>query len=96
MGDIVDAFFPYRREYETHREIPAQGVAREDVLAMVDAMATSEDAIARAGRVSGSIYSGDQDHYAFLTEASGASRTPTCCSATCTRARRSSRPRSSR
>jgi glutamate/tyrosine decarboxylase-like PLP-dependent enzyme len=68
MGDIVDAFFPYRRKYETHRSLPAQGVAREDVLAMVDEMAASEDAIARAGRVSGSIYHGGEDHFAFLAE----------------------------
>src|SRR4051795_10545848 len=66
MGDIVDAFFPYRRKYETHRAIPAEAVSREDVLAMVDEMAASEDAIARAGRVSGSIYHGGEDHFAFL------------------------------
>ena len=68
MADIVDAFFPYRREYETHRVIPELGVAREDVLAMVDAMAVKEDAIAREGRVSGSIYHGGEDHFAFLSE----------------------------
>jgi glutamate/tyrosine decarboxylase-like PLP-dependent enzyme len=66
MADIVDAFFPYRRRYETHRALPAQGVAREDVLAMVDDMAGQEDAIASAGRVSGSIYHGGEDHFAFL------------------------------
>src|SRR3954454_20684925 len=69
MSDgLLDAFFPYRRKYETHRALPAHGVAREDVLAMVDEMATSEDAIARAGRVSGSIYHGGEDHFAFLSE----------------------------
>src|SRR3954451_3851728 len=69
MSDgLLDAFFPYRRTYETHRAIPAEGVARDDVLAMVDDMATSEDAIARAGRVSGSIYHGGEDHFAFLAD----------------------------
>src|SRR5689334_1916524 len=68
MADIVDAFFPYRREYATHVALPSQPVPREDVLAMVDQMAVSEDAIARAGRVSGSIYHGGEDHFAFLAE----------------------------
>src|SRR3954449_11815840 len=67
MSDgLLDAFFPYRRQYATHRALPSEGVPREDVLAMVDAMATEEDAIARAGRVSGSIYHGGEDHFAFL------------------------------
>src|SRR6478672_13866741 len=68
MGDIVDAFFPYRRQYETHRALPSAAVPREEVLAMVDEMADEEDAIARAGRVSGSIYHGGEDHFAFLAE----------------------------
>src|SRR3954451_3531200 len=69
MSDgLLDAFFPYRRRYETQRAIPAEAVSREDVLAMVDEMAASEDAIARAGRVSGSIYHGGEDHFAFLAE----------------------------
>ena len=67
-GDLLDAFFPYRRDYETHRRLPAAGVAREDVLAMMESIAVREDAIARAGRVSGSIYHGGEDHFAFLAE----------------------------
>ena len=34
-------------------------------------MSTEEDRKGDTGRVSGSIYSGDHDHYAFLTEAFG-------------------------
>jgi len=68
MGDLLDAFFPYRRTTETHRSIPAEGVSRDDVLAMVDEMARSEDAIAREGRVSGSIYHGGEEHFAFLAD----------------------------
>ncbi|MEJ7784423.1 MAG: aminotransferase class V-fold PLP-dependent enzyme [Solirubrobacteraceae bacterium] len=68
MGDMLDAFFPYRRTTETHRSIPAAGVSRGDVLAMVDEMARSEDAIAREGRVSGSIYHGGEEHFAFLAD----------------------------
>jgi glutamate/tyrosine decarboxylase-like PLP-dependent enzyme len=67
-GDLLDAFFPYRRRYETHRSIPAEGVARDDVLAMMADIATAEDRIARDGRVSGSIYHGGEEHFAFLAE----------------------------
>jgi sphinganine-1-phosphate aldolase len=68
MGDLLDAFFPYRRTTETQRSIPEHAVARADVLAMADEMAGAEDAIARQGRVSGSIYHGGEDHFAFLAE----------------------------
>ena len=68
MSDLLDAFFPYRRDHETHRALPAEGVPREGVLAMMQEIATAEDAIAREGRVSGSIYHGGEDHFAFLAE----------------------------
>src|SRR6476661_465544 len=68
MGDLLDAFFPYRRSSETHRSIPAEGVPREEILALVDEIAVAEDRIAREGRVSGSIYHGGEDHFAFLAE----------------------------
>lgn len=67
-GDLLDAFFPYRRRYATHRSLPAQGVGRDEVLEMMATIATEEDAIARTGRVSGSIYHGGEDHFAFLAE----------------------------
>jgi glutamate/tyrosine decarboxylase-like PLP-dependent enzyme len=67
-SQLLDAFFPYRRTYETHATLPAEGVARDDVLAMVDELAAREDEIARAGRVSGSIYHGGEDHFTFLAE----------------------------
>jgi sphinganine-1-phosphate aldolase len=72
MGDdgerLLDAFFPYRRRFATRSSLPAAGVGRAEVLAMVDEMAREEDAIARAGRVSGSIYHGGEEHFAFLAE----------------------------
>jgi glutamate/tyrosine decarboxylase-like PLP-dependent enzyme len=68
MSDLLDAFFPYRRDHETHRTLPPEGVAREGVLAMMEEIATAEDAIAREGRVSGSIYHGGEEHFAFLAE----------------------------
>jgi sphinganine-1-phosphate aldolase len=65
---LLDAFFPYRRRFETRSSLPLEGVARAQVLAMVDEMATEEDAVARGGKVSGSIYHGGEEHFAFLAE----------------------------
>ena len=70
-SDFLNDFYPYRLDTETFRTIPADPVPREVVLAQVSAMAQREDAMADAGRVSGSIYSGDHEHYEFLTEVYG-------------------------
>src|SRR6266853_5610219 len=47
----------------------AEGRNRQSILDELATMAGEEDQIADRGRVSGSIYHGDHDHYRFLTEA---------------------------
>jgi glutamate/tyrosine decarboxylase-like PLP-dependent enzyme len=51
--------------------MPARGRARDEVMAEVEAMSAIEDEAAHDGRISGSIYSGDTEHYAFLNEVFG-------------------------
>jgi glutamate/tyrosine decarboxylase-like PLP-dependent enzyme len=51
--------------------LPEVGVDREEVLRQLAEMAHEEDRRGHAGKVSGSIYSGDEEHYAFLTQAFG-------------------------
>jgi sphinganine-1-phosphate aldolase len=65
---MLDDLFPYRRVMQTHREIPVHGVERDQVLTDIASMAKAEDAVGDAGRVSGSLYSGDHAHYRFLAE----------------------------
>ena len=65
---MLDDLFPYRRTTETFRQVPDQGVSRDQVLTDIAAMAKAEDAVGDAGRVSGSLYSGDHEHYHFLTQ----------------------------
>ena len=60
---------PYAGRFAVHATMPEQGVPRERILSELAQMASEEDRRADAGRVSGSIYSGDHDHYAFLAEA---------------------------
>ena len=65
---MLDDLFPYRRSMETHRRIPERGADREVLLTDVALMSKAEDAQGDAGRVSGSLYSGDHEHYRFLAQ----------------------------
>jgi glutamate/tyrosine decarboxylase-like PLP-dependent enzyme len=69
--DLLDGFWPYRGESVNHRRIPDRAVDRADVLQQVAAMARREDAVGDEGRVSGSLYSGDHDHYRYLSQIFG-------------------------
>src|SRR5258708_18907635 len=63
------AFYPYRERFKTYRSLEPGGRDRQSILEELATMAAEEDRIADRGRVSGSIYHGDHDHYRFLSEA---------------------------
>ena len=63
--------YPYADRYPVVRSFPEHGRPRADVLAEIEEMATLEDAPYHEGRISGSVYSGDEEHYAFLNEVFG-------------------------
>ena len=63
--------FPYADRFVVNRTLPQEGRAREEVLAELHTMATEEDAFWETGKCSGTMYSGDHDHYGFLNEAFG-------------------------
>jgi len=63
--------FPYDGRFAVHRTLPEHGTPRSEILEALHAMATEEDATWESGRCSGTMYCGDHDHYAFLTEAFG-------------------------
>jgi sphinganine-1-phosphate aldolase len=67
-GSLID-FYPYRGRFRTYERLEPEGRDRESILEELATMAAEEDRIADLGRVSGSIYHGGHDHYAFLTEA---------------------------
>lgn len=66
FDDFIDGFYPYRRQTTTHKAIPDVARDREEVLAEISDMARREDAIGDEGQVSGSLYCGDHEHYAYL------------------------------
>jgi sphinganine-1-phosphate aldolase len=65
---LID-FYPYRNRFKTYESLEPEGRDRRSILEELAMMASEEDRIADRGRVSGSIYHGGHDHYAFLTEA---------------------------
>ena len=66
FDDFLDGFYPYRRHGTNYRRIPDEPRDRAEVLAAITDMARAEDATGDRGRVSGSLYSGDHAHYAYL------------------------------
>lgn len=71
MQRLIEEFYPYRKRFETIRRLPEAGRDRAEVLADLRWMAEHEDEMGFAGRMSGSLYHGDPEHYAFLVEAYG-------------------------
>jgi glutamate/tyrosine decarboxylase-like PLP-dependent enzyme len=63
--------FPYADRFTVNRTLPDHGRPPEDVLDELRTMATEEDAFWEGGKVSGTMYCGDHEHYAFMTEAFG-------------------------
>ena len=63
--------YPYADRYSVVRTLPQTGRSRDEILAEIEAMSAVEDAAADEGKISGSIYSGDDLHYAFLNEVFG-------------------------
>ena len=66
--EILDGFWPYRKTTQSYREVPPEPLDRGGILDQIAEMAHTEDAQGDKGTVSGSLYCGDHDHYAFLGE----------------------------
>ena len=64
-------YYPYADKYPVNRRMPEQGRAREEVLSELQEIARQEDGFWQTGQCSGTMYCGDMDHYAFMSEVSG-------------------------
>jgi glutamate/tyrosine decarboxylase-like PLP-dependent enzyme len=67
----VSAYHPYADRYPPNRTLPEHGREPADILAELHEIADEENRWWENGRVSGTMYCGDHEHYAFLTEAFG-------------------------
>jgi glutamate/tyrosine decarboxylase-like PLP-dependent enzyme len=63
--------FPYTDLFTVNRTLPEKGRGRDEVLAELRAIAAEEDRTWETGRVSGTMYCGDHEHYRFLDEVFG-------------------------
>ena len=61
--------FPYAERFPVNRTLPETGRSQAEVLEELQAMAIEEDAFWETGRCSGTMYSGDHEHYRFLNDA---------------------------
>ncbi len=66
---MVDSLFPYRDKYAVNRKMPEKSMTKEEILKQIKEMHAIESAPWKGGKISGSFYHGDQDHYDFLNEA---------------------------
>src|SRR5690348_3280133 len=60
---------PYEDKFGVIRGMPEKGRPREDIIADLRWMGSEEDQFWLGGKVSGTMYCGDRDHYAFLVDA---------------------------
>jgi len=67
--EMVDSLFPYRDKYAVNSKMPEKSSSREEVLKQIKEMHAAESGTWKGGKISGSFYHGDQDHYDFLNEA---------------------------
>ncbi len=63
--------FPYADRYPVNRGLPDHGRPRAEILAELRDIAQQEDVFWETGKVSGTMYCGDHEHYDFMTEAFG-------------------------
>src|SRR5580700_2033591 len=63
--------YPYAERFGVNEKLPAMGRPREEILAELREMAELEDKSWEGGKVSGTMYCGDHEHYAFMNEVFG-------------------------
>ena len=63
--------FPYAGRFEVLRGLPSEGRPADAIVDELRTIATEEDASWETGKVSGSFYCGDHEHYDFMNEVFG-------------------------
>src|SRR3954462_3072766 len=61
--------YPYAETHDVIRGMPSEGRSRESILAELGEFAHSEDKFWETGKVSGTMYCGDHEHYDFMGRA---------------------------
>jgi sphinganine-1-phosphate aldolase len=65
------SYYPYAERFGVNARLPEKGRPRDEIITELRVLAREEDAFWQTGKCSGTMYCGDMEHYAFLTEAYG-------------------------
>jgi sphinganine-1-phosphate aldolase len=65
------SYYPYAERFGVNARLPEKGRPRDEIIRELRVLAREEDAFWQTGKCSGTMYCGDMEHYAFLTEAYG-------------------------
>ena len=79
MADLERRLKPYRDQFSSFRELPADGLPRAEVTSLVQRLASAEERTWREGYASGAVYNGDPDHIDFLNRVYARTRRATRC-----------------
>jgi glutamate/tyrosine decarboxylase-like PLP-dependent enzyme len=63
--------YPYQDRFPVNRALPEHGRPRDEIVKEMAELAAEEDTSWESGRVSGTMYCGDHDHYEFMNEVFG-------------------------
>ena len=66
IEDLMRSLYPYADDYGVIRRFPDEGRSTESILSELRKIASAEDASWENGKCSGTMYSGDHEHYDFL------------------------------
>jgi glutamate/tyrosine decarboxylase-like PLP-dependent enzyme len=67
--EMILSLFPYQEKYSVHYKMPEKSTPKEEIIKQIREMHEAESSQWHSGKISGSFYHGDQDHYDFLNEA---------------------------
>ncbi len=66
IEELMRGLYPYADEYGVIRGFPGEGRSTDSILQELRTIARAEDASWETGKCSGTMYSGDHEHYDFL------------------------------
>ncbi len=65
----MSSSYPYATTHDVIRGLPSEGRSRASILQELEGFAKSEDQSWETGKVSGTMYCGDHEHYELLGRA---------------------------
>lgn len=65
---MMQSLYPYADKYGMQKDFPDEAMDRELILEQVNDMSREEDNFWQNGKCSGTMYSGDHEHYDFLNQ----------------------------